>query len=76
VPVSASNQLGAYLSERRYIYTFPYVKRARWIVVDVNDPTYRDPAGFNHYLRRYESRRAWHVLYSANGITVLHKRTN
>ena len=44
VPVSASNQLGGHLSERRYIYTFPYVRRARWIVVDLNDWSYPDVA--------------------------------
>ena len=45
VPVSASNQLGGHLSERRYVYTFPLCGSARWIIVDINDPTYVDAAG-------------------------------
>jgi uncharacterized membrane protein len=73
-PVSASNQLGGYLSERRYIYTFPYVRQSRWIAVDVHDPTYGDAAGFRHYLRKYEGNKAWHVVFSSHGITVLHKQ--
>lgn len=75
VPVSASNQLGGYLSERRYIYTFPYVRQSRWIAVDVNDPTYGDAAGFKHFLRKYEGDKAWRVVFSSHGITVLHKRS-
>jgi uncharacterized membrane protein len=74
VPVSASNQLGGYLSERRYIYTFPYVRQSRWIAVDVNDPTYGDAAGFRHFLKKYEADKAWRVVFSSHGITVLHKR--
>jgi uncharacterized membrane protein len=74
VPVSASNQLGGYLSERRYIYTFPYVRQSQWIAVDVNDPTYGDAAGFRHYLRKYEANKAWRVVFSSHGITVLQKR--
>jgi uncharacterized membrane protein len=74
VPVSASNQLGGYLSERRYIYTFPYVRQSHWIAVDVHDPTYGDAAGFRHYLRKYENDKAWSVVFSSHGITVLHKR--
>jgi uncharacterized membrane protein len=75
-PVSATNVLGGYLSERRYIYTFPFVRRARWIVVDVNDPTYRDATGLKHLLGKYESDKAWRVVYTAHGVTVLHKRPN
>jgi uncharacterized membrane protein len=72
-PVSSSIQLGGHLSERRYIYTFPQVRQARWIVVDVNDPTYGDNAGFKRLVRKYESNRAWQSVFSSHGITVLHK---
>jgi uncharacterized membrane protein len=72
-PVSASNQLGSHLSERRDIYTFPYVRRARWIVVDVHDPSYGDPAGYERVLQRYESDAAWRIVFSSHGVVVLHK---
>jgi uncharacterized membrane protein len=75
VPVSASNELGGYLSERRYIYTFPYVRKSRWIAVDVHDPTYGDVAGFKRYLRRYENNKAWRVVFSSQGVVVLHRRS-
>jgi uncharacterized membrane protein len=81
-PVSASNLLGGYLSERRYISTFPYVGRARWIIVDVNDPSYGNAAraraagiglNFRRFVRRYESDKAWRHLYSSHGVLVLHR---
>jgi len=82
-PVSASNLLGGYLSERRYISTFPYVGRARWIIVDRNDPSYGTRAqaraegidlSFTRSVRRYESDKAWQTVFSSHGVVVLHKR--
>jgi uncharacterized membrane protein len=72
-PVSASNQLGGHLSERRYIYTFPYVLQSKWIVVDVNDPTYLDAKGYKRYVRKYEADKAWRIVFRSHGIAVLHK---
>jgi uncharacterized membrane protein len=73
VPVSASNQLGGHLSERRYSYSFPYVRTAHWIIVDRNDETYGDVPGFRRYIREYRSDAHWRTVYSARGITVLRK---
>jgi uncharacterized membrane protein len=73
VPVSASDQLGGHLSERRYSYTFPVVGRSRWIVVDVNDPTYADAAGFKRSVRKYEADKAWRIVFSSQGVAVLHR---
>jgi uncharacterized membrane protein len=36
--VSASNRLGGYLSERRYIATFPHLGTAQWAIVETNAP--------------------------------------
>jgi uncharacterized membrane protein len=74
VPVSASNELGSHLSERRYIYTFPSVGRAQWIVVDINDHTLH-LRGFERQARRYEADKAWRIVYSSHGVTVLHQRS-
>jgi uncharacterized membrane protein len=75
VPVSASHELGGHLSERRYIYTFPHVRQSRWIVVDVNDDTYGDKTrGYKRDVRTYEADRAWRVVFSSQGVIVLHKR--
>jgi uncharacterized membrane protein len=73
-PVSATNQLGGHLSARRYIYEFPYVRGSRWIIVDVDDSPYGSRAGIKRYVRRYESKKSWHVVFSSHGVTVLHKR--
>ena len=72
--VAASNQLGGHLSARRFIYTFPSVRQARWIVVDVNDGTYGDAVGYKRAVRKYEANKAWRVVFSSHGIAVLHKR--
>jgi uncharacterized membrane protein len=83
VPVSASNELGGHLSARRYSYVFPDVGRARWIVLDLNDPSYVNPAraraaglgsSFKRDVRKYESDKAWRTVYSLGGVLVLHKR--
>ena len=42
--VSASNALGAHLSERRRILSFPYRHDADWIAVDEKRPSYADRA--------------------------------
>jgi uncharacterized membrane protein len=74
VSVAASNQLAGHLSERRYIYTFPFVGRARWILVDRGDETYADANGYQRAIRNYEARRVWRIVYASRGVTVLHRR--
>jgi uncharacterized membrane protein len=85
VPVSASNQLGAHLSERRRIYTFPYATHSRWIIVDINDPTVpvatNEPASqaraaVIRKLRRYKTDNAWRVVFASHGVSVLRKRVS
>ena len=36
-PVSATNRAASHLSGRRYLYSFPVIRRAEWIVVDDSD---------------------------------------
>jgi uncharacterized membrane protein len=73
LPVSASNQLGARLAERRFSYTFPTVRGAKWIVVDVKDPTYADARHFKRLVRRYESDKGWRIVFHSHGVAVLHR---
>ena len=73
--VSASIWLAGHLSERRYSYRFPYVMRARWIAVDINDPNYgRSTRLFKREVRNYENSRTWRIVFASHGIAVLHKR--
>jgi uncharacterized membrane protein len=74
VPVSASDQLGAHLSARRYSYTFPVVGRSRWIVFDANDPTYGNDGSYRRSIRKYEADKAWRIVFASHGVTVLRKR--
>jgi uncharacterized membrane protein len=74
VSVSASDELGGYLSERRHIYTFPSVGGSRWIIVDIHDHNLNLP-GFDRQARRYKTDKDWQVVYSSHGVTVLHKRS-
>jgi uncharacterized membrane protein len=73
VPVTASNQLGAYLSTRRYVYTFPVERRADWAIVDAHDQTYADESGFERALRKLEASSRWSRVYSANGVEVFRR---
>ena len=44
VPVSATNTLGAHLSERQRIFSFPVIREARWVALDLTRPSYLDNA--------------------------------
>jgi uncharacterized membrane protein len=74
VPVSASNQLATYLSARRYIYVFPVVRKADWVVVDRRDNTYADAAGYRRAVRSLLSSGDWTTVYATRGIEVLQRR--
>ena len=37
-PVAASNTAGAHLSDRRYVYSVPVLRKAEWVVLDLRDP--------------------------------------
>ncbi len=64
VPVSATNTLGAHLSERRRIFSFPVVREARWIALDLTRPSYLDNgpgAGFPAAYERLQRDGRWRV---------------
>jgi uncharacterized membrane protein len=73
-PVAASDQLAGYLSARKYIYIFPYVRNARWIVLDRNDDTtVADRASYLRAIKEIDSRSGWKVVYSSHGVQVIRK---
>jgi len=74
VPVSASNQLSAYLSARKRIIVFTYVEEAKWIIVDAGDQTYGDVGGFKHAIRRADLNASWRIVYADHGVQVLRKK--
>jgi uncharacterized membrane protein len=74
VAVSSSNQLGAMLSARRFIYTLPVVRDARWVVADRGDSTYSDRAALDRRINRLEHDRRWRLVFRSHGIDVLRRR--
>ncbi len=77
VPVSATNTLGAHLSARRRVFSFPVVQEARWVAVDTARPSYLDAANgrgrFGAALARLRSDHRWHVVFDESGVLVLHR---
>jgi uncharacterized membrane protein len=76
--VSATNTLGAHLSERRRVFSFPVLREADWVAVDRERPSYLDravdPARFSRALRRLEGDPRWHVVFAEDGVLVLHRQ--
>ena len=76
-PVSATNTLGAHLSERRRVFSFPVLGEARWVAVDLERPSYRDQLGRETQVRRaVAALRAdgrFTVVFEEDGILVLHR---
>jgi uncharacterized membrane protein len=75
--VSATNTLGAHLSARRRIFSFPVLREARWVAVDTRRPSYLDAARgaerFDVALARLRSDRRWRVVFDEDGVLVLHR---
>jgi uncharacterized membrane protein len=76
-PVSATNTLGAHLSERRRILSFPVLREAEWIAVDRTRPSHRDqavaPAAFAAALERIEASGRFEPVFDEDGILVLRR---
>jgi len=75
--VSATNTLGAHLSERRRIFSFPVLREATWVVVDRTRPSYRDradePEMFAAALARIEASGRFEPVFDEDGILVLRR---
>jgi uncharacterized membrane protein len=78
VPVSATNTLGAHLSERRRVFSFPVLREARWAAVDTTRLSYYDRAvgggRAERALARLRAEPEWRVVFAEDGILVLRRR--
>jgi uncharacterized membrane protein len=76
--VSAGNTLGAHLSERRRVFSFPVVREATWIAVDTERPSYRDaadaPVRAARALERLHASGRWEIVAQEDGVLVLRRR--
>ena len=74
--VSATNTLGAHLSERRRIFSFPVLREARWVAVDLTRPSYLDDALGEKFASAYAAFRRdarWKVVREEDGVVVLRR---
>jgi uncharacterized membrane protein len=77
VPVSATNTLGAHLSARRRIFSFPVLGDATWVVVDEGRLTFLDslaPERARPALAALRRDPRWHQVFDENGVLVLQRR--
>ncbi len=75
--VSATNSLGAHLSERRRVHSFPFVHDSTWIAADETRPGYADrisALATSERLRRLRLDPAWRIVFEEDGITVFRRR--
>jgi uncharacterized membrane protein len=77
-PVSATNGLAAHLSERRRVFSFPVVREATWIAVDLRRASYLDrrsaPSTAAIPLARLRLSGDWATELEEDGIFVLRRR--
>jgi uncharacterized membrane protein len=75
--VSSTNGLGAHLSERRRIHSFPVVRDAEWVAVDLRRASYLDrrsaPSTTAVPLARLLGSGSWRTVFEEDGILVLRR---
>jgi uncharacterized membrane protein len=75
--VSATNSLGAHLSARRRVLSFPYLQDSTWIAADETSPGYADrlaplPTAVQlSWLRRNPE---WRLVFERDGILIFQRR--
>jgi uncharacterized membrane protein len=76
-PVSATNALGAHLSERKRIFSFPYLRGADWVVVDAQKPSLGDHNDKRGGLERIAELRRdprFRLVAANDGVLVFRRR--
>jgi uncharacterized membrane protein len=75
--VSATNTLGAHLSARRRILSFPRLADATWVAVDSTHLSYLDrSSGGRHAaeaLARFRREPGWRVVYARDGVLIFRR---
>jgi uncharacterized membrane protein len=77
--VSATNTLGAHLSARRRILSFPLRAEARWIAVDATRLSYLDRSSggraAEHVLAKLRRNPAWRLVFHRDGVLIYRRAT-
>jgi uncharacterized membrane protein len=74
--VSATNSLGAHLSARRRVLSFPYIRDATWVAADETQPGYADriaPLPTAVRLARLRRNPNWRLVFSEDGVVVFRR---
>jgi uncharacterized membrane protein len=74
--VSATNTLGAHLSARRRVLSFPFLQDATWIAADETQPGYADryaPLPTAIQLVALRRNPDWRLVFEEDGILVFHR---
>ena len=74
--VSATNSLGAHLSARRRVLSFPYLQDARWIAADETAPGYADrlaPLPTVVQLSWLRRNPEWRLVFERDGILIFQR---
>ena len=74
--VSATNSLGAHLSARRRVLSFPYLQDAQWVAADETAPGYADrlaPLPTAVQLSWLRCNPEWRLVFERDGILIFHR---
>jgi hypothetical protein len=76
-PVASTNNVGADLSARRYVYTIDVIGRAEWVVLDTGSPMMERRNGYNARMenvrevgKRLERSASWRAVFNEDGVLV------
>ena len=81
-PLTTTNAAGAHLSARRYVYSVPVLRRAQWVLVDLDDPwvvNADSPILTNHpevvaaFVSRLRRSSEWHEVSAESGVLVFRR---
>ena len=76
--MSATNTLGAHLSARRRILSFPRLDDATWLAVDATKLSYGDRSSGGQRavsaLTRMRRNPKWRVVYARDGVLIFRRR--
>jgi uncharacterized membrane protein len=75
-PVSATNALGAHLSARMRVFSFPVLEETRWVVVDERRLTFLDslePTRARATLATLRRNPRWRLVFAEDGVLVFRR---
>jgi uncharacterized membrane protein len=75
--VSATNTLGAHLSARARVLSFPFIQDSKWIAADETQPGYADryaPIPTATQLAALRQNPEWQLVFEEDGIVVFRRR--